>query len=205
MTEEQRKQIEANGFRIRNDGKIMNAEGKLIAQTVAEQVAAGGIIANFDINSLRKARARQAANGNVNLVEALKGIAPQIELLAVGQTARIPMPKSSPNGKDPTRQFVMSIVTKLNNLTAKGREWAGRRFDSMSDETKEFFYVTRLEDGEPKERKQGTGRKGKAATNALQTALANAAEQLDGNDSEAETEAPVAAGEVQEEATLIKH
>lgn len=202
-TEAQRKSIEAAGFRINAAGKIMNAEGKLVPQAVAEQVMGGSIIAGFDIEKLRKSRARQAANGNTDLVEALRKITPAIELLQIGQTAKIPMPKESANGKDPTRQFVMSIVTKLNNLTSLGREWAGRKFDALSDENKEFFYVTRLEDGEAKERKASTGRKAKVASSNLEAAMASAAEKLDTPEDNAEAEVPV--GEVQEEATIIKH
>lgn len=173
-TVEQRKTIEENGFRFRSDNKIIDNDGHLVPQSQVDHILNGSIVSNFDMAQLRKAKARKAATGSADLVASLREIAPSIEVLKVGQTAKIAMPKTSPNGKDPTRQFVMSIVTKLNNLTAAGREWAGRKFDSLSDDSKSFFYVTRLPDGEAKERKSGGRTKSNKADERLAAAIAGA-------------------------------
>jgi len=209
FTKEQRTTLEAGGFKIGNDGKVRDDKGHLVSQAQIDHVIAGDIVLGFDIEALRKKRQRMAAKGGKDLLTALNEIAPSIALLKVGQTAKVKMPKTSPNGKDPTRQFVMSIVTKLNNLTAAGREWAGRKFDAMSDETKEFFYVTRLADGEPVERKIGAGRPKKEKVDPLKAAMEKVANKLDNNE---DVVIPVAENEeepknhiMEEEATIIQH
>jgi hypothetical protein len=218
--------IEAAGFKLDAQGKIRTTAGHPVKKEVAEQIAAGAIISNFNLDDLRKKKQRAQANGgSADLVAALGAISPAIALLNVGQTAKIPIPSSNKDGKDPKRAFVMGIVTKLNNLTALGREWAGRQFDSLSDPEGEYFYVTRLTDGEAKERKRGNGKKSSDSKASLTEALAKSKEHLGGN-TDTNPEAPevvndpdaadailsgdavvIAGGQtaVMEEATVIKH
>lgn len=113
------------------------------------------IISNFDFEGLLRRKARAAA-GSADLVAALAKLSPDIQNLKVGDCAKIVIP-ATVDGKPITeRQFIMSITAKLNNLTAKGREWAGKKFRSGSEDG--VLYVFRDDDGEPVERKKGPGR-----------------------------------------------
>lgn len=118
------------------------------------------IIKNFDMDALRKERAKNAAAGGVNLVDALREISPDIEKLKPGETAEIAIPAGMS-----TRKHVMSITAKLSNLTPKGGEWEGRTFKTVSNGIN--TYVQRGEDlakNKVQERGRSNGRKPKAAT-----------------------------------------
>ena len=90
------------------------------------------ILKNFDMNELRLERARRAARGSVSLEDGLRQIAPEIEKLKVGETAKLDIPNFG-NDDNATRKFTMSITAKTSNLTAKGGAWEGRFFDIASD------------------------------------------------------------------------
>lgn len=124
------------------------------------------ILKNFDIDSIRKARARKNATGGVDLEAGLRQLSPDIEKLKVGETAQIEIPNDTG-----LRKFVMSITAKLNNLTPKNGKWEGRQFRVVSDSEK-YVYVQRAEDLKGAaivERKRGGGGRpkgsGKAAAN----------------------------------------
>lgn len=89
----------------------------------------GKILKNFDLDAIRRQRARSAASGGVNLVDAINQISPEIGKLNVGETVELPVEGGKPN----LRKSVMAIVAKLNNLTPKGGEWEGRTYDVVSD------------------------------------------------------------------------
>jgi hypothetical protein len=111
------------------------------------------IIKNFDMEALRKKRAK-ASGGTTDLVAALREISPDIEKLEVGETARIKVPESVK-----VRAHVMSITAKLSNLTPKGAPWAGRQFKVLND-GEGSTYVQRAPDlkkADIKERKRGSG------------------------------------------------
>lgn len=92
----------------------------------------------FDINALRKERARKASNkSGMSKVDGLRQISPDIEKLNIGQTAQIPLPS-----KDKLRSVVMGISSKLSFLTCKGGEWEGKDFSVVSD-GEEYVYVQR--------------------------------------------------------------
>lgn len=208
------KAIETAGFKLDTAGKVRNSEGKLVKGETVEHIIAGSIVANVNFDDLRKAKARKAAGGGTDLLTSLRAISPAIEKIQVGQTARIPMPKEKVDGKDPKRSFVMGVVTKLNNLTQAGREWAGRKFDTMSDPDGDFLFVARLPDGEAVARKPGGGRKSKVA---LAAALEKTAEALGEKPeetkealvaeagSEAKVEEEAQAPVEQEEAMVVNH
>jgi hypothetical protein len=110
------------------------------------------ILKNFDIEKIRKERAKKLAGGAVDLVAAINEISTDIAKLNVGETAKIAIPEGQG-----LRKFVMSITAKLNNLTPKGGAWAGRQFKVISDGEK-FVYVQRGEDNKaPVERRRGNG------------------------------------------------
>ncbi len=211
-TEAQLKTITDSGFRVNAAGKIMNAEGRLVSQAMAEQVVAGNMLSNFSMDELRKKKARKAATGTTDLISTLREMSPAIELLAVGQTAKIAIPKvAAKEGKDPKRSFVMGITTKLNNVTMKGREWAGRVFDTASDDTGEFVYVARLPDTDaPRTRKAPSPRSAgssQSADDRLKAAMAETAEALDDDNSEANTNEDTAetTDAVLEDAVVVQH
>lgn len=183
MTELNADAIVAAGFKVDAAGHVRNAQGQRVKSAVAELVSGGAIIANFDPAMLRKAKARKAVTGGKSLVEMLNEISPAIGLLNPGQTAKLTMPEKVEGQKDPKRSFVMSIVTKLNNLTQADREWAGRVFDCLSDEDGTYFYVTRLADTDtPHKRKPGGGRgKADASKSNLTAALDKAKSHLGGD------------------------
>lgn len=202
--------IEQAGFKLDAAGKVRTAEGKPIKAEVAEQVLEGNILANFDINALKKEKARKSVSGD--LEEALNKISPAIALLSVGQTARVPFPDQSNK-----RSFVMSITAKLSNLCAAGRKWAGRDFDTVSGDDG-ILYVARLPDlDEPKVRKTGGGRKkgsgkaasGKSASESLKDAIASAKVHLSGDEDENDGGAAVMPDKqqpvVSEEAQVVTH
>lgn len=112
-----------------------------------------GIIKGFNLDDIRKKRARLNASNGVDLLTALRAINPDIEKLNVGDTLPIKVEK-----RENLRKTVMQIVAKLSNLTPKGGDWAGRKYDVVSDPETLIVYVQRGEDGEPVERKRGTGR-----------------------------------------------
>ena len=169
--------IEKAGFKLDTAGKIRNAHGQPVKKEVAERVAAGRIIANFDMEAMKKARAAKfGAKGPTDLEGELRKISPDIELLKVGETAIIDIPTKAVDGKNPKRSFIMSVTAKLNHLTKAGGKWAGRNFDPLSDPGAPLLYVTRVADGEPKERK--TGIRGKAAGLSIEEAMKKAAEHL---------------------------
>ncbi len=111
------------------------------------------VIKNFNMDDIRKKRARMAASGGVSLVDSLAAISPDIAKLNVGDTVKI---MNTVDGG--LRKTVMGITAKLSNLTCKGGDWAGRSFDVASDPTdgKGAVYVQRGEDTRtPKERARG--------------------------------------------------
>lgn len=121
------------------------------------------IIKGFDLEALRRERARNAARSGVGLVEGLREISPDIEKLKVGETAKIAIPEGTG-----VRKFVMGITAKLNNLTPKGGEWAGRSFDIANDGAG-HVYVQRGEDVTPVERSRGGGGRRKASATGKTT------------------------------------
>lgn len=191
--------IEAAGFKTDKNGNVITQSGHKVSKDVAEQVVQGNILSNFNLDELRKRKARAAATGSADLVSALNTISPAIALLQVGQTAKIAIPKSVAGGKDPKRSFIMGIVTKLNNLTQKGREWEGKVFDTLSDPEGDFAYVARLDDTDtPHVRKSGGGRKKANSMDRLAKASEKVEQEL-GEKTEQES------AEVTEEATVVKH
>jgi hypothetical protein len=123
------------------------------------------ILRNFDLDSIRKERARRAAAGGVNLVDAINQISPDIGKLKVGETAKLPIP----NGMA-LRKFVMSITAKLNNLTVKGADWEGHTYRTVSD-GESHVYVQRGPDAKAADirvpnRRGGGGRGRKASGTA---------------------------------------
>lgn len=122
------------------------------------------VIKNFNMDDIRKKRARMAASGGVSLVDSLAAISPDIAKLNVGETVKIPNAKAGE-----LRKTVMGITAKLSNLTCKGGDWAGRSFDVASDPTdgNGVVYVQRGEDTKaPKERARGRSGGRPAATAA---------------------------------------
>lgn len=186
LTQKEVQTIEAAGFSIDKAGKVREG-GRLIAAAEVAQIIAGNIVGNVDFAALRKSKARKAAAGGKTLAQKLDDISPAIGLLRVGKIARLSIPKTAADGKDPLRAFVMGIVTKLNHITAEGGDWAGRKFDTMSDDSKEFLYVSRLPDVTPHVRRTGGGRKPGTVTSdnskdRLASALASSREHLNGKD-----------------------
>lgn len=98
----------------------------------------GKILKNFDLDAIRKERARKAANGGIDLEQGLNQISPEIGQLKVGETVQLDIP----GGKPELRKFVMSITAKLNNLTPQGGKWEGRSFDVISN-GEDTVYVQR--------------------------------------------------------------
>jgi hypothetical protein len=133
----------------------------------------GKIIKDFDIDALVKERARKAASGGDDLVTALGKIAPEVAELKVGETAQIDIPGANATEKKGNlRKTVMGITAKLSNLTAKGGDWAGRRYKVVSDGEASVYVqrVTGYPAGQAPERKRGGGggRKKKTATTEAQ-------------------------------------
>lgn len=132
------------------------------------------ILKNFDLDSVRKERARKAASGGVNLVDAINQISPEIGNLKAGETAKLPIPSGQS-----LRKFVMSITAKLNNLTPKGGDWEGRTFRVVSD-GEANVYVQRGEDAKGNAirvpNRRGGGRRPAAAASgaAVSTAKSGA-------------------------------
>jgi hypothetical protein len=128
------------------------------------------ILKNFDMDALRRERAKKAARGGKDLVEALRQISPDIENLKVGDTAKIAIPEGVG-----LRKFVMSITAKLNNLTPKEAPWAGRTF-AIANDGAGNVYVQRGKDETPRvvKRGGGGGRKPKASTPATSTSESGA-------------------------------
>lgn len=126
------------------------------------------ILKNFDLDSIRRERARKAAGSGVDLVAGLSAISPDIEKLKVGETAKLQIPNYNKTDKDghpvELRSFVMSITAKLNNLTPRGGDWEGRTFKVLSDGER-YVYVQRgpdLKGGDIPERKRAGRRSGTA-------------------------------------------
>jgi hypothetical protein len=130
------------------------------------------ILKNFDMAALRAERARNAARGSVSLVEGLKQIAPEIEKLKVGETAKLAIPGFG-SDENATRKFVMSITAKLTNLTVRGGDWEGYQFDVASD-GQGSLYVQRGEDlkGKNIRERKARGPRAKSASNDSGTAPA---------------------------------
>jgi hypothetical protein len=202
MTKLDPKVLETAGFKLDKNENIITMQGRKVSAELAEGIASGAVLGNFSMDDLMKKKTRASNNGTSDLVGALRKISPYIEKLAVGQTAKIKMPEPGQDGKDPKRAFVMSVVTKLNNLTAKGREWAGQKFQAASDPEGQFLYVARLEDGEPVERKTGGGRSKKASQDKLAAATAAVETKLEGAK---EDDKPSDGNPAIEEATVITH
>jgi hypothetical protein len=122
------------------------------------------ILKNFDMDALIKARARNSV-GAKDLEGELRQLAPEIEKLNTGETAKMKIPA----GLD-SRKFIMQITAKVSNLTPKGGAWEGRKFKIAGDGA-EFVYCQRLADGKAEVRKRGGGggRKPKAATTSTPT------------------------------------
>lgn len=139
----------------------------LICETRYKEPIIMGVIKNFDMDALRKERARKAASGGVDLVAGLKEISPEIETLKVGETAQVEIPgKTLDEKKANLRKTVMSITAKIGNLTCQGGEWEGKSFDTVSDGEK-YIYVQRGnnlkgDDIPVRRRGGGGGRKAKA-------------------------------------------
>lgn len=141
------------------------------------------ILKNFDMDALRKKRA-SISNGKTDLAAALRQIAPEIEKLNVGETAKIIVPEDKRG--DGLRGFVMSITAKISNLTPKGEPWAGRVYDSAASVEGDILYVQRGKDETPKPRKRG-GPPTKAEK-ARRAEEAKAAEEAAKKDAEKATE-----------------
>lgn len=140
----------------------------------------------FDIEELRKSRARKAASKTgLSKVEGLAQISPDIAKLNIGQTAKV----SIPGGRDGLRKTVMGITAKLSFLTCKGGEWEGKDFKVVSD-GEEFVYVQRgpnlkgddIKVRNPTGRPKGSGKKKAPAAETVET-------------TETETETPEEAAE----------
>lgn len=130
------------------------------------------ILKNFDLDTIRRERARKAAGSGVDLVAGLNAISADIAKLGVGDTAKLEIPNYKNTNKDghPTelRSFVMSITAKLNNLTPRGGDWEGRTFKVISDGER-YVYVQRGNDLKGKdipERKRSGRRAGTTAEQA---------------------------------------
>jgi hypothetical protein len=235
MNTEANNGIIGGGFKIDSAGKL-RLNGKMVDKATAEAVQSGSIITGFSMEDLKRSKQKKAASAGKSILEQLNEISPSIGLLKVGMTAKVPMPKGDiiRKGKggtekklDPKRSFVMSIVTKLNSITAKTGEWEGRKFDSASDDAGEFMYITRMEDAaEAHVRKTTAGRK-KGTTNgskdsSLSAALEASRKHLDGDKGETvkpddkdvkDAEVIMQGGEAEtgtdapkiEDATVIKH
>lgn len=123
---------------------------------------ANRILDNFDMAALRAERARRNARGNVSLTEGLRQIAPEIEKLKVGQTAKLEIPGYEADPKGSVRKYVMAITAKVSNLTVKGGEWEGRNFEIANDGAG-ALYVQRGKDLKgsdiPVRNRRGGGRK----------------------------------------------
>jgi hypothetical protein len=206
--------IEAAGFTV-NDKNQVFENGKRVPAAMIPIIEAGRMLAagSFDINELRKSKQKKSAQGTTDLVAELDKIDPAIGMLRVGGVAKIPMPAKGPDGKDPKRSFVMSIVTKLNNVTLKDKPWSGRVLEAVSDDAGEFVYVARLPDTDaPKVRKTPTARKPK---DDLSAALERSRAHLDPNAAATQVldgePVVIAEGEAQqptpqqEEAIVIQH
>lgn len=203
-TEAQQKVITDAGYKLGADGKIRDG-GKMVSAAMAEQIVAGNMFANFNMEDLKKKKARKAATGTVDLVAELDKIAPAIGLLKVGGTARIPVPKGDVfrKGKggvekklDPLRSFVQSIVTKVNSVTQKDHPWSGRVFDIVSDDSKEFLWIARKEDtDEPHTRKTSPGRNGSKVPSREEALAASRAHFGEGKPSTEEKDATEAVAE----------
>lgn len=126
---------------------------------------------DFDFEAIKRARQRSKSNPT-DLVAALKAIAPDIEKLKAGQTARLEINDMAKvleikaDDENRNRKAVMAITAKLNNLTPLGGAWAGRVYRVISDEN--YVYVQRGNDVEPVARKRG-GRKPASATKSGDT------------------------------------
>jgi len=148
--------------------------------TNQDGVVANQIIKGFDLDAIRKSRARLAASGGVDLVSAIDAISPLIGKLAVGETILLPIPEGSSK-----RKFVMQITAKLNNLVPKGAPWEGRTYKVLSD-GENGVYIQRGEDAkEAVERKRGNGggrRKAATGSEAVEAGKAhlNGAVQSEG-------------------------
>ena len=120
----------------------------------------GTILKNFDLDSIRKQRARKAASGGVNLEDAINQISPEIGQAKQGDTVKLEIP----NGTS-LRKFVMSITAKLNNLTPKDGAWEGRTYRVVSDGER-FVYVQRGNDEKnpPVRARRGGGRRSTSAS-----------------------------------------
>lgn len=99
---------------------------------------------DFDFESIRKARARRAASGGVDLATALDSISPEIGKLKAGQTAKLPVGGEATD-KNRFRKAVMAITAKVNNITVKGAPWEGRVYRVISDGV-DSVYVQRGDD-----------------------------------------------------------
>lgn len=172
--------IEQNGFALNSAGKV-TLGGRLVASALAEQAAAGNVMANFNLADLKKTKSKGTV---VDMEDELNKISPAIALLKPSLTARVPIPKKGAEGKDIKRSFVMSVVTKLNSLTKHGGKWAGRTFETVSDPSGEYLYVARGEDIKPEEapirNTGGAGRK-REGGKTLEQALADSKAHLDGD------------------------
>lgn len=126
-----------------------------IAETPKPTV--GAFIENFDPRKITNARQRGYANGSTDTVKNVLTVVPDIELLTkVGNTIKIPIDhfkqfedvKKAADGTPEHRSSVMKITSRLNAATSKDQPWAGRKYSVKHFEGD--IYITRLEDGEPK-------------------------------------------------------
>lgn len=216
FTAAQIKTIEDAGFKVGNDNKIREG-GRLIAAAMYDGILAGDVFASFDMAALKKEKQQKAAKkAEVDLVAELEKISPLIGNMKQGMTIRVKIPEKGTDGKDPKRSFVMSIVTKLNHVTSKGRDWAGRVFEAQANPEGTYVYINRYADTDtPHERKKPTGKK--AGRETLAESLERARKHLDGTGSEEQTAEAAAEGEavvigesntgeiVKEDATVVKH
>lgn len=115
------------------------------AQSKTKTQEKSGIIKGFDMNELRRKRARSSRTG-LSLVEGLDEISPEIALLDVGDTAKIYVDGERKDGKAVNlRKTTMQIAAKLRFLTCQGGEWEGRDYIVASDGS-DNVYVQRGED-----------------------------------------------------------
>ncbi len=189
--------IIGGGFKLDSAGKL-RLNGKMVDKATAAAVESGEIMVGFDMKKLKASKAKKSVAGGKSIVEQINDISPAIGLLKVGMTAKLAMPKSVPDRKgkggvmvklDPKRSFVMGVVTKLNSATSAAAEWAGRVFDSASDDAGEYCYVTRMPDTETPHVRKATGVKpgtSSKSSQSLEAALAASKAHLDGKGTEGE-------------------
>ncbi len=190
-----REVLEANGFRLSTKGdKVLDDQGKQVSAEIADLANRGLISLNINLDELKKNKPK--AGSKVDLLAELKKIAPAIPLLKPGMSAKVfydPKDYKGEDGtKDPKRSIVMSLTSKLTNLTYKGKEWEGRVYELLHSDTDNFVHVVRnndLPEDEIRVRKSGGGRpKKNTGVPDIQEALNKSREHMNGGGEQEETQ-----------------